>query len=153
MKWLLRSPLHGLISNSFMLITFTGRKSGQTYTTPVNYVRDGDDLLVTSYRQRTWWRNLRGGAPVTVRVQGRDLEGVGEAITDDEGVAANLLAFLQKVPNRAKYFRVGLDANGQPNPEDVARSAQDRVVVRIRLAQTPTAVHGKDAATHGQESY
>ena len=38
---LLRSPLRVAMSNSTMLLTFTGRKSGRTYTTPVNYVRDG----------------------------------------------------------------------------------------------------------------
>jgi hypothetical protein len=61
MKWILRSPLHGLISKSTMLITYTGHKSGKLYTIPVNYVRDEDVLSVTSYRHRTWWRNLRGG--------------------------------------------------------------------------------------------
>ena len=43
---ILRSPLHAAMSNSTMLLTFSGRKSGRTYTTPVNYVRDGDELLV-----------------------------------------------------------------------------------------------------------
>ena len=134
MKLLLRSPLHGLISKGFMLITFTGRKSGKLYTTPVNYARDGDVLFVVSFRNRTWWRNLRGGAPVTVRVKGQDLAGTGEAIADDkEAVAAGLAAYLRKVPNYAKYFQVTLDADGQPNSEEVARVAQDRVMIRIQL--------------------
>ena len=37
--WLLRSPLHGLVSKSIMLITYKGRKSSKEYTTPVNYLR------------------------------------------------------------------------------------------------------------------
>lgn len=60
MKAILRSPLHGLVSNNLMLITFTGRTSGKTYTTPVNYVRDGETLIVLSHTDRTWWKNLRG---------------------------------------------------------------------------------------------
>lgn len=134
MKWILRSPLHGLISKSTMLITYTGHKSGKLYTIPVNYVRDEDVLSVTSYCHRTWWRNLRGGAPVTVRVQDRDLKATAEVIEDDAGVAAGLMAHLQKAPQLAKYFQVRLDANGQPDAADVARIVQDRVVVRIRLA-------------------
>jgi deazaflavin-dependent oxidoreductase (nitroreductase family) len=133
MAWLLRSPLHGLISRSFMLITFTGRKSGRVYTTPVNYVRDGDVLSVVSFRHRTWWRNLRGGAPVTVRVQGQDLQATGEVVEDDAGVAARLMAHLKQAPSYARYLQVALDPNGQPNPEDVARAAKDRVMVRIQL--------------------
>lgn len=136
MKLLLRSPLHGLVSNSFMLVTFTGRRSGRVYTIPVNYVRDGDVVFVVSYRHRTWWRNLRRGAPVTVRVKGEDLTGVGEAIADDnEAVTAGLSAYLRKAPNYARYFRVTLDADGQPDPEEVARAAQDRVMIRIHLGQ------------------
>lgn len=57
--WILRSPLHGVMSRSTMLLNYTGRKSGRTYTTPVNYVRDGDGLLCVGAREHTWWRNLR----------------------------------------------------------------------------------------------
>lgn len=58
MKTILRSPLHGLVSENVILITFTGRKSGKTYTTPVNYVRDGEALIILSHDDRTWWKNL-----------------------------------------------------------------------------------------------
>lgn len=47
MKTILRSPIHGMVSKSILLITFTGRKSGKTYTTPVSYSQDGD--LVTIF--------------------------------------------------------------------------------------------------------
>src|SRR5262245_25017771 len=64
MTWLLRSPLHGLLSSQVMLITVTGSVTGTRYTFPVNYVRDSGDLVVSSRVDRRWWRNLRGGAPV-----------------------------------------------------------------------------------------
>lgn len=70
---MLRSPLHPLLSGNTLALTYTGRKSGRTYTTPVNYVRDGDRLWATSYRTRTWWRNLRNGVPVSLRLQGREV--------------------------------------------------------------------------------
>lgn len=52
-RWLLRSPLQSMISKNFMLITYTGRKSGKVYDTPVNYARDGNLLTVVSFRRRT----------------------------------------------------------------------------------------------------
>ena len=134
MIWLLRSPLHGLISKSFMLVTYTGRRSGKMYTVPVNYVQNGPVLTVTSYRQRTWWRNLRGGAPLSVHLRGRDIQATGEVIEDDEGVAAALTQYLQNAPGSAKYFQVGLDAAGRPKAADVPRAAGDRVMIRIQLA-------------------
>ena len=53
MTLLLRSPLHGMLDKSTMLITVTGRKSGVPYTTPVNYIRSGEVLLTTSFKDRT----------------------------------------------------------------------------------------------------
>jgi deazaflavin-dependent oxidoreductase (nitroreductase family) len=134
MVWLLRSPLHGLISKSFMLVTYTGRRSGKVYTIPVNYVQNGSVLSVTSYRQRTWWRNLRDGEPVSVRLRGRELQATGEVIEDDEGVVTALTAYLQNTPGSARYFKVGLDANGRPEAADILRAATDRVMIRIQLA-------------------
>lgn len=127
--WLLKSPLHSLISKNTMLITYQGRKSGKLYTTPVNYLRDGDVFTTTSYRRRVWWRNLRGGAPVTIRVGGEDLKAVADVVEDDEAVASHLSAYLQKVPRLARYFAVSIDPRGQPNPDDVARAAKERVIV------------------------
>ncbi|MFQ6065268.1 MAG: nitroreductase/quinone reductase family protein [Candidatus Bathyarchaeia archaeon] len=118
-----------------MLITFTGKKSGKVYTTPVNYINDGGNISVFSLRNRVWWRNLRGGAPVTVRIEGQDLEAFAESIEDKEVVAAGLLAYLQRSSKYAKYFQATLDSNGQPNPEEVARAAQNWVMIRVELAR------------------
>ncbi len=134
-KWLLRSPLHGFVSNNMMLITYTGRKSGKEYTIPINYLRNDSVFITTSFRKRIWWRNLRGGAPVTLRVQGQTLQATAEVIEDDEGVAAGLMAYLQQIPHLSKYFGVKLDADGQPNSANVATSAQDKVIVRSKLVQ------------------
>lgn len=116
-----------------MLITFTGRVSGKRYTTPVNYLLIGDMLYVVSLRDRTWWRNLRGGGPVTLLLSGEEVQGWGDVIEDDEGIHQHLLTYLQQAPNFAKYFGVGLDADGRPDEEDVSRASQSRVMVMIRL--------------------
>ena len=83
---LLRSPLHFFISGRMMLVTFTGHKSGKSYTTPVEYCRDNERVIFFTQRERVWWKNLRGGAAVTVRIAGRDLTGQAQAITDDEAI-------------------------------------------------------------------
>jgi len=134
MKWMLRSPLHGLISKNVMLVTFAGRKSGKEYSVPVNYVRDGDQYLTVSYRQRNWWRNLRGGVPVTIRIQGRELNAVADVAEELTPVAENLAVLFQSAPQVARYLAVKLDPDGRPDPEDVVRAASGRVVVRARLA-------------------
>lgn len=129
--WILSSPLHWLLSESIMLVKYRGRRTQKRYETPVNYVRDDNIFYVISLRSRTWWKNLRGGQPVVVRVRGRELEGFGEVHEDDAGVASGLTEILQRAPRYAKYLRVGLSSDGRPKPEDVTRAAGERVVIRI----------------------
>lgn len=133
MKWLIRSPLHGLVSKSMLVIGYTGRKSGKRYETPVNYVRVGADLLITSYQRRTWWRNLLGGAPVTVWLAGKQMQASAEAYSELADVTRYLQAYLDHVPQQARYFNVALDEQRHPAPEQVAQAAQERVIVRVRL--------------------
>ena len=132
MKFVLRSPVHGMVSKSVLLITFTGRRSGKTYTTPVDYSQDGDQ--VTIFTHADWWKNLRGGAPVTLRIRGRDLQGVAEPVAEDKRlVAAGLMAHLRKVPSDAKYYGVTFDDHKNPRAEEVEKAAQTAVMIRVRL--------------------
>ena len=132
-SWLLRSPLHRLISSSTMLSSYTGRESGRTYTTPVNYVWDGDTLLVVSPRDRIWWKNLRVESPITVRVAGRDLRGVGRAYKGEDAVEeGGLLTVLRKAPAFRRYWRVELDPDGHPEDrQDLLRVARANLLIRI----------------------
>jgi deazaflavin-dependent oxidoreductase (nitroreductase family) len=132
MKLILRSPVHAMVSKTVMLITFAGRKSGKTYSTPVSYSQDGDQVYVFTHGE--WWKNLRGGAPVTLRIQGRELQGLPETIAEDkQAVAAALTAHLRKVPNDARFYGVTFDDHKDPREEEVEKAAQNAVMIRIRL--------------------
>jgi len=130
---LLHSPLHSLIDKSTILFTLTGRKSGKNYTIPVSYMRDGDTLLMISQREHSWWKNLRGGAQVTLYIQGHTSKASGEVFTDAETVANKLLLFLQHFPGYQRFIHIKLAANGQPeNPEAFQRFAQGMVIVQMK---------------------
>jgi hypothetical protein len=131
--WLLRSPLHGLISNNIMLVTVTGHKSGRSISTPTNYFRDGNTLWVLSWRARTWWRNLRGGANARTLLAGIWLEGQGQVIEEENAVVRALQDYYRKVPKLAKYFNISLDEAGYPILTDCEQASQKMVVVQIDL--------------------
>lgn len=132
MKFVLRSPVHAVISKSILLISFTGRKSGKIYTTPVSYSQRGD--MVSIFTHAAWWVNLRDGAPVTLRMRGRELHGLAEAVAEDkDAVSAGLAAHLRVVPSDARYYEVSFDEDGNPRAEDVAKAVETVVMIRVRL--------------------
>ena len=141
-KLLLRSPLHGLLGN-VMLITVTGRRSGRAITTPVNFVREGDDVLVTSDRRRTWWRNLRGGAPVTVRLKGSDRSGRAEVAADDRAAVAEGI-----VPGGGLTLLRCVEAVAR---EEAKCEGDEKTGVQIlkRALEAPTRQIAENSATDG----
>jgi deazaflavin-dependent oxidoreductase (nitroreductase family) len=132
-KFLLRSPLHGLLSDRLLLLTFTGRKSGRTYTTPVGYIREDDTLYVIT--EAPWWKNMRRGAPVTVRVKGRRRSGHAEATDDPEVVARAIQIEVQKHGAAFAEQRFGLSlSSDHPSVAEIADAISDIKVVTIELA-------------------
>lgn len=128
--WLLKSPLHRLVDRSLVLLTFTGRKSGRSISTPVNYLRDGDDLWVVSWRERTWWRNLRANPAVSLLLQGNTVQGRAEVIEERDRTARSLADFYRKSPGYARYVGIAV-VDGEPLPADCERAAQKLILVKI----------------------
>ena len=131
-SWVLRSPFHGMLSNSMMLITVTGRKSGRLYTTPVGFYREGDILWIITSRDRTWWRNVRGGANVSMHLHGTNVNGFAEAVLIEEAVAAQVQDYIQRIPMAARSLGVHVE-NGIADAADAARLAKERLFVRVCL--------------------
>ena len=132
MKMMLRSPLHGVVSNYLTLITFTGRKSGKTYTTPVSYSEENG--LVTIFTHAKWWKNLHKASLVTLCLKGKEVQGIAEAVEDDKPMIANaLISHLRKSPFDARYYDVTIDENGNPNPDEVEQAVQTVAMIRVWL--------------------
>jgi deazaflavin-dependent oxidoreductase (nitroreductase family) len=119
MKTIVNSPLHPLLGNRFAAITFEGRQSGKRYSTPINVTRDGDAYIAVSFRNRTWWRNLRGGRPAQLRVSGKQYAVRGEVLEDHAAVVDGLQQYFTQNPGYAKYFSVRLALAGEPLSEDL----------------------------------
>ncbi len=132
MSWVLRSPFHGILSNGMMLITVTGCKTGRKFTTPVGYYEEGGYLWVITNRDRTWWRNLRGGAEVELLLKHKPVRAFAETELDEKAVETRMYEYLRHVPQSAKPMGIRVE-NGNANAEDLERVAKDRLFVRFRL--------------------
>lgn len=129
---LLRSPLHGLVSDALTLITFSGRKSGDEYSTPVGYwVRDGTVVVTT---QSPWWRNCRDGATVWLHLKGERREGRAHAHPEPEVVAEYVETYIERYGIDAAS-RLGIRVRGDrpPTREELEAAVEGTVVIDIDL--------------------
>lgn len=129
---LLRTPLHGVLSKDLMLLTFTGRKSGAAITTPVTYTHSGERLLV--FTSSPWWKNLRGGAPVTLRLRGQDVRAAAEVAEDTATVLRETRAYLaRKGLKNARMIGLELDPTREPAEAELLNAIAGRVAIYITL--------------------
>jgi deazaflavin-dependent oxidoreductase (nitroreductase family) len=131
----LRSPLHRVMSDSLMLLTFHGQRTGKKYTIPVGYARYGpDELVVLAGRPegKTWWTNMRGSLPVRVRLGGRDIEGDAQLVKGEEAVS-RLSVYLEKLPRSARSLGMTPGADGRFSRESLDSLAAKVPVVAVKL--------------------
>jgi deazaflavin-dependent oxidoreductase (nitroreductase family) len=137
-RLILRSPFHKLMSATVLLITYRGRKSGRTYTLPVNYVQDGRTITIIPgmAEHKNWWRSLCGGAPVQIRLAGRRLAGNATVLTgeaDASQIVPALALYLQHFPAAAKMRNLQPSPNDSFNPDELLQAAASTVLVRVDL--------------------
>ncbi|KZS67543.1 MAG: nitroreductase family deazaflavin-dependent oxidoreductase [Mycobacterium pseudokansasii] len=78
----------GLVNHNIALLSYTGRRSGRSFTIPVAYRRSGNRVIISVKmpEAKTWWRNFLGkGGPLTLRLDGTERAGHGVAQRDSEG--------------------------------------------------------------------
>ncbi|HZU71045.1 MAG TPA: nitroreductase/quinone reductase family protein [Ktedonobacteraceae bacterium] len=129
---LLRSPMHRLMSNFLLLLTFTGSKTGKRYTIPIGYQREGNMLRL--FTDHTWYKNLLKFPTVKVRIQGKEYTGTAEVIREDkEVIAREMEVFVRHLPNAARAYGVSFDEDGKPNQESLSNAAERFVLIRVHL--------------------
>jgi deazaflavin-dependent oxidoreductase (nitroreductase family) len=84
-----RLGLRRFRGGDLLLLTTTGRRTGQPRTTPLLYLRRGPDWVVAASNggadwEPGWWLNLRAGQPGVVEVDGRSVPVSGTEATGPE---------------------------------------------------------------------
>lgn len=81
------SPRWGpMVRRRLTVVTYSGRRSGRTFRTPVGYRRTGDVVTIGVQfpDAKSWWRNFLGeGGPLTLELDGT--ERGGHAVARREG--------------------------------------------------------------------
>jgi hypothetical protein len=131
-KALLRSRLHGIVSETFMLLTVGDEASGESFTFPVAYHElDGNVIVVP---EGGWRFKMRGGAPVEVTLRGERRAGRAELIEDADEVARIHKLLLDRVGlEKAGRLGIKLNEKREPTLEELKRGIAHKGVVRLEL--------------------
>lgn len=137
MRFVLRSPLAVLVRNQFMVLSFTGRKTGRAYSIPLSaHLIDGQLYALTG---SPWKQNFRGGGPVQVVYDGKTTAMRGELIHDRAVVSDLLLRCAQSYGAQRAQRMIGLKFRDQRIPtRDEFAEAVDRLhlgAVRLNPAE------------------
>lgn len=134
-RFLYTIGLGPVIGRIVLLLTTTGRKSGQPRTTPLQYEQiDGAYYLGAARGLKAdWVRNLQANPNVELRVGAKRVSGLAEVVTDPQRMADFLEVRLQRHP-----LMIGLimqKAHGlprHPNREQLEKLAENEAVVIVR---------------------
>jgi deazaflavin-dependent oxidoreductase (nitroreductase family) len=135
---ILRSPLHGLMSGSLLIISCCGRKTGREYHLPIQYAQAGKNIYIVPGmpEQKTWWRNLKEAAPVKLILRGQRLAGnavVLKADSDAEAILEGFGVFLRRFPAMAKVNGMRAGADGSFGAEELRLAAKKAIIIRVEL--------------------
>jgi deazaflavin-dependent oxidoreductase (nitroreductase family) len=80
---------HNLGKMPILLLTTTGRKSGQPRVTPLTYLSEGDQLVLIASNagydnDPAWWLNLQARPQAVAQVKGRSLRVTAVRATPEE---------------------------------------------------------------------
>lgn len=133
MKALLSSPAYWILGKGMAVITVFGRKTGKEISTPVNVVQNGNHFTVISSRNRTWWRNLRGGAKARLHYEGKDFNVSGIVKEEPEETCIGFSDFFTTNPEWIKLFKLSKNTNGGINTEELKKISNDRVIIQLLI--------------------
>ncbi len=134
MKRMLRSP-KAKMGDMILLLTFTGRKSGKQFTAPVAYRQVADKTLVL-YIDSPWYKNLLGGASVTVVLKGREMRGWAVATDDSEQIVQETAQHLRR-QGLSSAREIGImSLKFMPTEEELRIMLRDRAKITIELGST-----------------
>lgn len=130
---LLRSPLHGVMSNMLMLITYRGRKSGKLFTHPIGYFEwDKDELM--AFTSARWWVNMLDGRPVTLLLRGQQIEAIPTPIHERQEVINGLEEFVKRLGTKtAQRLPIGLPRDREPTRDDLEAAPPGIALVHFKL--------------------
>jgi hypothetical protein len=133
LKFLLRTPLAGPARKQLMVLSFTGRKSGNQYSLPVSAHQIDNQLYALA--GAAWTKNFRGGRTAEVLHNGQTIKMNGELIVDPAVVSdlSHRLAESYGVKQAQRLMGLGFREQRIPTVDEFREAAEREGIVAVKL--------------------
>lgn len=123
-----------IIGRLVLLLTTTGRKTGLSRVTPLQYEEQDGVIYIGSARgtQADWYKNLVANPQVEVRVKTRRFKGIAETCTDPVVVADFIEMRLERRPRIIGAILRSEGISLPPGREELEVYAANLALVTIR---------------------
>ncbi len=134
MRTLYRLGFGHLIGGMILLLTTTGRKSGLSRVTPLQYEEIDGAVYVASAlgTKADWFRNILANPCVQVQVGPRRFEGMAETVTDPGRIADFLELRLKRHPKMVGAILKSEGLPEAPSRAELEKYARQLAMVIIR---------------------
>lgn len=123
-----------LVGRLILLLTTTGRKSGQPRVTALQYEEIEGDIYLGSSRgiAADWVKNIMANPMVSIQVKHRRFKGRAEVVTDPERIADFMQVRLERHPRMIGMILKSEGLPEQPSREQLLDYSRKLALVIVR---------------------
>jgi F420H(2)-dependent quinone reductase len=135
---LLRTRAGRLLGRRLAVLRYTGARTGRAHELVTMYVHSGDTawIFVGQPEHKSWWRNLRTPAEVTLWLAGEEIRAQAVAVEGSrrpDEARRGLAEYLAGFP----LARRSLGVRDRSDPHQLSDAAARAVLVRVDLQPRP----------------
>ena len=137
MIFLMRSPLHFLVSHSVIVLYVFGTKTGKLYRIPVSFFEHRKGLLTcVTDKPNIWWKNLKEEKEIKIVFKGKEIKSkINIEPENFDYILPKLNALFTHSRIDGFFGNVGYK-NGLPIEHDVKNAASRMVLIELDFAES-----------------
>ena len=137
MIFLMRSPLHFIVSHSVLVLYVFGTKTGKLYRIPVSFFEHRKGLLTcVTDKPNIWWKNLKEEKEIKIIFKGKEIKSkINIEPENFDYILPKLNALFTHSRIDGFFGNVGYK-NGLPIEHDVKNAASRMVLIELDFAES-----------------
>lgn len=133
-KIILQSPFYMFMGKKTALIEFTSRQSGRFACQPIHYLQRDKIIQALCEKGKDWWKNIKGGAPVKLVLNGKKYQGWAEVIEEKDKIVKEWEIFVRSLTGRSFMEKESVDGEIENKNLSIMNQIDKSILLTIQLS-------------------